>query len=232
MKVITNQKLIKRYNRLGKYLTIISLFVLGGGLVASFTPNYITWAFFALIAGFILSQLGIYFGSRWGRSPRPDERLTNALKGLADNYVLYHYVTDVAHLLIGPAGNWVLLPYPQAGVITYDEKKNRWKQKGGNLYMKIFAQEGLGRPDQDINAALKDARNYLVRATEGQEKPIQAVLVFTNPKAQVEAENAPFPAVSAEKLKDFIRRKAKENPASAEELKVLQKMLPGEDIEG
>ena len=55
-----------------------------------------------------------------------------------------------AHLLVGPVGVWVLMPRHQAGRITYDENKNRWRQKGGNFYLKIFAQENLGRPDLEI----------------------------------------------------------------------------------
>ena len=105
MRIISNEKLIKRNNRIGTYLTFGSLAVLIGGLALSFLapPQYISYSFLALILGFILSQVGIYMGNRYGRKPRPDESISAALKGLDDKYSLYHYMTPVSHLLVGPA---------------------------------------------------------------------------------------------------------------------------------
>jgi hypothetical protein len=233
MKVVTNQKLIERNKKIGQYTSIASLVILLGGLIFSFqTTTYaIAIAFGALLLGFILSQVGIYFGTRWGKSPRPDEVLTASLKGLEEKYTLYHYLSSVSHLLIGPAGIWVLIPYPVKGIITYDETKERWKHKGGSLYLKIFAQEGMGRPDMDIENEISEATNYIQKVAEGQPVlPIQAALVFTNEKITVDAANAPTPTLAVGKLKDFIRKKAKEEPASMEIIKNLQSILPKENI--
>ena len=142
MKIVSNNKLVRRNKRIGNFTTIGSLVVLGLGLYVSFTAQSsegFTWSMVCLILGFLMSQVGIYFGNRWGRSPRPDELISNALKGLDDKYILYHYITAVSHLLVGPAGVWILLPYQQQGVITYDENKKRLNQKGGNWYLKLFA---------------------------------------------------------------------------------------------
>lgn len=233
MKVVTNQKLIERNKKIGQYTSIVSLVVLLGGLFFSFqdAPYAIAVAFSALLAGFILSQVGIYFGTRWGRSPRPDEVLTASLKGLEEKYTLYHYLTGVSHLLVGPAGIWVLIPYLVNGTITYDEKKERWKHKGGSFYRKIFAQEGLGRPDMDIENEKSEAMKYVQKMTEGfSELPIHAVLVFISDKIVVDAANAPTPTLTVGKLKDFFRKKAKEQPASIEIIKNLQTILPKDSI--
>jgi hypothetical protein len=229
MKVVSNTKLIQRNKKIGQILTISSLVILGGGLIASFTPAYITWSFGALLIGFLVSQFGIYYGSRWGRSPRPDEQITAKLKGLSDQYTLYHYITSVSHLLVGPAGIWVIMPYFQGGTITFDDKKGRWKQKGGNLYMKVFAQESLGRPDMDIKSSLNDAKISLDKIAPDINFPDpKAAVIFTNIKAVVQCENAPYPTLSGDKLKDFIRKQAKEQPASLEVIRQLQKTLPSE----
>jgi len=233
MKVVTNQKLIERNKKIGQYTSIVSLVVLLAGLFFSFqTASYaIAVAFSALLAGFILSQVGIYFGTRWGRSPRPDEVLTASLKGLEEKYTLYHYLTSVSHLLVGPAGIWVLIPYAVKGTITYDENKERWKHKGGSIYLKIFAQEGMGRPDMDIENEVSDANKYIQKVAEGQPVlPIQAALVFINEKITVDAANAPSPTLAAGKLKDFFRKRAKEEPASMEIIKNLQTILPKDSI--
>jgi len=229
MKIVTNHKLIAKNKKIGTYLTIGSLVVLGGGLVASFNQELLTWSFVALFFGFIISQLGIYYGSRWGRSPRMDEKLAAGLKGMGDQYTLYNYSTDVSHLLAGPAGIWVLLPYYQAGKITYDEKRGKWKQKGGNLYMKIFAQESLGRPDLDAKTAMAGAQKFLAQYSSTIELPEpKAALIFTNEKAVVECDNAPLATLAGNDMKDFFRRIAKETPAPLESMRALQKMLPSE----
>ena len=108
------------------------LAILGAGIYFSFqSPEQVESQFSlmlaALILGFGVTQLGIYFSQRWGRSPRPDEQLNQKLKGLDDRYSIYHYKSPTAHLLIGPSGIWVLIPKYQRGIITYS--KNRWRQK-------------------------------------------------------------------------------------------------------
>lgn len=212
MKIITNTKVVQRNKNIGKVLTIVSLAVLAGGLVLSLNgdPQNITYSYLALIIGFMTSQFGIFFTNRFGRSPRPDERISAELKGLDDRYFLYHYATAVSHLLVGPSGLWVLMPFNQQGTITYE--KGKYKQKGGNLYLKIFAQEGLGRPDKDTQYACEDMQKYLAKRMDADSIPaINALVVFTNPKADVKAPEAPFPTVVAEKMKDFLRKKAKDN---------------------
>lgn len=229
MRIISNEKLIKRNNRIGTYLTVGSLVVLIGGLALSFMApaQYISYSFLALILGFILSQIGIYFGNRYGRKPRPDQSISAALKGLEDKYSLYHYMTPVSHLLVGPAGVWVLLPYFQSGTITFDEKKNRWRQKGGNLYLKLFAQENLGRPDLEVTANRTDIERFLEKALPDEEKPeVQALIVFINSKTTVDADNAPSPTIHIDKLKDFIRRAAKASPLPLEQVNLVRAVLP------
>ncbi|HAV76072.1 MAG TPA: hypothetical protein DCX53_01825, partial [Anaerolineae bacterium] len=60
-----------------------------------------------------------------------DEKLDAGLKGLQNEFVIYHYKAPASHLLIGPAGVWVLLPFHQRGQVTY--KKNRWRNSGGGF---------------------------------------------------------------------------------------------------
>ena len=217
MDITTNERLINRNARIGQITSIIGLVVLAGGMFISFTrPEYFTISLIALLVGFGLSQIGIYFGNRWGRRPRPDEILNTALKGLDGRYSLYHYSTPTSHLLVGPAGVWILMPRQQAGTITYDESKKRWRQKGGNLYLKIFAQENLGRPDLEIGSELHAISSFLEKNLPEEEVPdVNAALILTNEKVVVDADNAPAPTLDVRKLKDFIRKTAKGKPISS-----------------
>jgi len=167
MIIIRNEKLVTRNNRIGTYSGIVSIIILGAGMYISFKyPDLISWSVIALAAGFTLSQVGIFFSNRFGRSPRPDETLDSALKGLDDQYALYHYQSPVTHLLVGPAGLWILFPFPQKGKIIYNEKKGRWKKVGGNAYMKFFAQDNIGSPDKEITSSTARLQKALTRIPE------------------------------------------------------------------
>jgi hypothetical protein len=231
MNIESNDKLIRRNARIAQISMIAGLVVLVGGMVLSFqSPEQFGLSLAALLVGFTLSQIGIFFGNRWGRHPRPDEILNQALKGLDGRYTLYHYRTPTAHLLVGPAGIWAIFPRNQRGIITYE--KGRYRQRGGGImsgYLKMFAQEGLGRPDLDIEHDRQNLQKYLQSKLETENiPPIQAALVFTNEKVSIEIdEETELPAVTltAGKLKEHIRKFAKGKPISLDRAQEIQQVL-------
>ena len=209
MNVIQNDKLIKRNRIIGQVATVVALLVLGAGIYISFTDKeskYIAYTFAALIFGFLLSQIGMFYSNKWGRSPRPDELITQALKGLGGKYELRHFTSSVPHLLIGDHLAWILIPYHQTGTITYDEQKKIWKQKGGNWYLKIFGQEKLGRPDLDVKSQVAELEKELSKDNSGADFEIRPVLIFLNPKTIIDTKNAPVPTLPLSKLKEHIRQ--------------------------
>lgn len=227
MIIVRNEKLIKRNAQIGKYSGIISIAILGGGMYLSFRyQDQIMYSLVTLIAGFTLSQVGISYSNRFVRSPRPDQELDNALKGLDDQYALYHYQSPVTHLLVGPAGIWILFPYVQKGKIIFDEKKGRWKKIGGNLYLKFFAQDSIGNPAQEINSGIKRLHKGLGKIPDYEIPVIKSALVFTNELAEVDADNAPYPTLHARQLKKVIRKEAKgDNALPMHSLKTVQDFL-------
>lgn len=232
MKIIKNEKLIKNRNTIGQTCSLGSLLILGLGLYLSFKDKMIGLALLALIVGFILSQIGIFMGNRWGKSPRPDQVISSALKGFDDRYSLYHYMSGVPHLLVGPSGIWNIITFHQTGTIIFDDKKKRWKQKGGNVYLKLFGQENLGRPDLDVESFTQDLTKYFSKAAPElvDKLQIQSLLLFTSDKATLEVNNAPISAVKPDKLKDFMRRAAKSDPINPDIIVELQAKLPDHDI--
>ena len=232
MKIIKNEKLIKRNGRIGQWTSIGALIVLGIGMYISFTnpsnPQLFTYSMIALVLGFILTQVGMYMGNRWGRSPRPDENLDAGLKGLPGDYSMYHFMAPASHLLVGPAGIWALIPYRQRGTVTY--VKNRWRiVKGGALqaYMSIFGQEGIGRPDMEAAGEINEVKKLLAKSLGENEIPeVQVALVFMNEQVELQADGAPIPAMKLKQLKDFLRQKAKEKPISHAQLVAVKAALP------
>jgi len=228
MKIITNERLIRRNSRLGQVASLAGLLVLVGGMYISFRyQDMVSMAWVALLIGFALSQLGLYYGNRWGRRPRPDEHLSLALKSLDDRHSLYHYKTPIPHLLVAPSGLWVLLPFHQIGKITYE--KGRWRQKGGNVfqrYLRLFAQEGIGRPDLDAPNTARVIQRYLKKYLPELEIPDpRPVLVFTSEKVELETDDAPIPTVALKKLKEVIRKSVKEPAMDTDTLKSIQEFL-------
>jgi hypothetical protein len=229
MKIIKNDKLIKRNGKIGQWISLGALAVLGVGMYISFQrPELFAYSVGALLLGFTMTQVGMYMGNRWGRSPRPDEKLDAGLKGLPGEYSIYHYITPVSHLLVGPAGLWVLMPYHQRGKITY--QKNRWRNKGGGFlqgYMRIFGQEGLGRPDVELDSEVQALKKFLGQQMEETDIPeIQAAMVFTSDTVELETNDAPVPTLKAKQLKEFLRQAAKNRALSQEKIRKIVTILP------
>lgn len=244
MRIVTNEGLIKRNARIGQIASLVGLLILIAGVVINFRdPTQVGLSMGALLFGFALSQLGIYFGNRYARPPRADVILAQSLKGLDKRYTLYNYTAPISHLLIGPGGFWVLQPRHQRGNISYEN--GRWKQKGGLglTYLKFFAQEGIGRPDLEMGAEVETLKNYLKKAFPDMEFPDPyPVLIFLNPSTKLEnLEEAPIPTISVKKLKDHVKKQAKEkqNRLTDAQLKALQTAIEGlvdgetvEELEG
>jgi hypothetical protein len=225
MKIIKNEKLIKRNGMIGNWTSLAALVVLGGGMYISFKrTDLMVYSLIALLVGFTLTQFGMYMGNKFGRSPRPDEKLDAGLKGLQNEFVMYHYTTPASHLLVGPAGVWVVMPYHQRGQVEF--KKNRWRIRGGGFmqsYMRIFGQEGLGRPDIEIEGELRSLKKYLSKKIDESEIPeVNALMVFTNDDVEIDGEDSPVPAMKLKQVKEFMRQKAKEKKLSVETLNKLK----------
>lgn len=229
MNIAINETLVKRNTRIAQVAMIGGLAILALGMFISFRmPERFTLSLAALMLGFVLSQIGIYYSNRWARRPRPDEVINKALKGLDGRHTMYHYIAPVSHLLVGPSGVWIFMPMHQAGKISY--ANGRWKQRGGNFYMKIFAQESLGRPDLEVVHEVETIEKFLKQhLDEGLKIPdIHVALVFFNPKAEVLVDGdaeAPAYTVKADNLKDLVRKKGKQKSVSPETAKQIQDLL-------
>ncbi len=232
MKIIRNEKLIKRNGKIANYAMIAALAALGGGMYLSLTrQDLVVFMVAALVLGFILTQVSTYMMNKFGPSPRPDERLDAALKGLPNEFTIYHYTAPASHLLVGPAGVWVLEPYHVVGRVTFT--KNRWRNAGGGFfqsYLRFLGMGGLGRPDIEAEGDIEAVRKYLSRQMEESELPeIDPLLVFTNERVELDAKEAPVPAMLSKQIKDFMRQKAKEKKFPPLKLAQLKSLFGGEE---
>jgi len=94
-------------------------------------------------------------------------------------------------------------------------------------YMTIFGQEGLGRPGPEAQAQVRAMEKHLDERLAGNPRPsVQAALVFTNERAEIDAKGAPLPAIHLRKLKDFMRQQTKANPLRNTMLQTVRASLP------
>jgi hypothetical protein len=230
MRTVINSKLVRRNTQIAKYANPLMIVLLAGSMfVVLQMPERIELGMAAALLVFMTYPVSMRFMNLWGRRPRPDEIIERCLKGLDRQYTLYHYATPARHLLAGPAGLWVILPYYQAGRLIYE--KGRFRLRGGGFtqsYLRVMGPESLGRPDLDAEADVAAVRRLLVRLLpEGVEPPpVRALLLFVHPRMELQAEGSPIPAVAARELKDFLRRRAREEPLPAGELDKIRAALP------
>lgn len=240
MKIIKNDKRIERYGKIGKYVSMAGLIAMLA--ILYFWIQMMTQAFTdpesisgqnqtimlgVAIVAIILSSVGSSIGKRYGSSPRPDEKLDAALKGLPVDTTLYHYMTPASHLLVGPMGIWVLVPSTVTGKVTYSKK--RWRNGGGGFfqgYLRIFGMEGIGRPELDAEAEASSVQRDLAKKMETDQAPlISSALIFTE-NVELDPGDSPIPAMKIKQLKEFMRQKAKERLLSPADMERIKAVLP------
>jgi len=210
MKILRDEEQMAKLKKRSQRATLIGFLFLLGGFVLLFLlpedPLVYVYQIVALIAGFSLSQYGAYLTHRYGRSPRPDEVLDDAVKPAARDGRMYHYLLPAPHVLLTKTGPIVFVLKYQVGNISAVE--DRWTQKGIG-FRRYFGQEGLGNPSKDAESAITAMANYIrEHAPEIEEVPIAAMIVFTSKNiANLAVSEANFPAMHATKVKGFLRQK-------------------------
>jgi hypothetical protein len=230
MKICINNKLINRNKKIAQLTLYFSLALLAVGFIWTIRnpePSKATVGYLILVPSYLLVQVSIYLANRWGKSPRPDEIVTQALKGLDDKFTLYTYSTGVPNLLIGPIGILIINPYHHSGEISYDVEKKRYVQKGGpNFLSKYFSQEGL--PNITKNSKSLKAKLLLYfskNKIQNTEEP-QIINIFSSENVVLNTKNAPEIALKSEKLKDYIRKTKKNRKNICENCESIKEKLP------
>ncbi|HEY70222.1 MAG TPA: hypothetical protein G4O08_06530 [Anaerolineae bacterium] len=207
MRHFVNQALIRRNSLIGKALVWGGLaIVIGSVLISLQSPDVLNPYVFGGFLGVIATQIGTLLTNRWGRSPRLDEVIGNALKGMDERFVFFSYILRVDHALLSPAGTFVLIPRPEDGVIDYqdgdwlqDRPKRGLLQRGGRRSLSGF--ERQARTD-----SRKLQRKLAKHLSEESIPEVQPIFVFFHPDAQIQVTDSPFPAVHVKKLKAWLRK--------------------------
>lgn len=219
MKIIIDEKLVKRNKLIGKILRWVSLACMVFGLFAVFSEKIATnpslfFAFFVvMILGVLLSSVSGFFTSRFGNSPRPDELIDKAFKGLDDRYQIYHYRSSIPHLLISPVGVWSIIPTFVDGEIFYDQSKNNWFHKKNSFLNRFLQKENFPNPISEYEYHKKELLKIKDKALLAEDPGLQVLIILMHKNAKLSGlnENDGILILPFEKVKERFRKNSKIN---------------------
>ncbi len=209
MRIIANERYIKRRAKAGRYLSLAGLFVLLAAFIFSWfqtqAPALMPLALgMALAIGVFLSFIGGFYVERFGGPTAHHKGVREALKGLDNRYTLFQYVLPVPHALLEPGGITVIVVRSQPGDITYADGKWIHRQRG-KFFRELAGQERLGRPELDVEAQVEQMKQYLKERLPDVEVPVRGVVLFTNPETHLEVKDPPVPVFFGKKIKSWLR---------------------------
>jgi hypothetical protein len=229
MKNVVNEVKVARGARVAKIATFAGLGFLVVGLIISLVLQQsplllLSLAF--LFLGLLVSTIGTANMNRWVREPRADQALVQGLKGFDDRYRLYNYVLPAPHVLLSPAGLYVLTALGQDGVIRYEGDRFHRDFSLGRL-LRFMVDEGLGKPFAEADAQVKALHRFLAEHDVDGEVEIQNVVVFYNPRADLIVTDPARPVTNPKGLKRAVR-KQQSDKLSSDQYRRLQALFEGE----
>ena len=206
--------------------------------LAAFLQQYWTYISLASLAlGFLLASMGSYYINRFARRrwpgsknfERPDEVLQRSLKGFDDRYGYFAYSLPTPYTLVGPFGILLLATRSDRGRVVVSGEKWREPFSLSRIFT-VFAREGVGNPAKDLADQADKIRALLATADADQQElfskvPIEGAAVFLNPDVTLELDNPSVPALRADQLKDYLRRRGKELKLDQATLRALTSFL-------
>lgn len=204
MRTFTNEKRIRRNRKLSQIVTIVTLIVLGGSLALSIAMSpeqqmSMVWLYCVIVpVGFVGFILSLYMTNQWLRYPHPEEVLTEALKGLGNNYTFYNYYLPAYHVVVAPRGVFAITTRFQTG--EFFVKGSRWRSRDGIVarLFRFVRQEGLGNPMADAKQAAGAVQEWLNEILPEANIEVEPVVAFIAENVTIEAEDPDVPVVYAD----------------------------------
>ncbi|HRE48990.1 MAG TPA: hypothetical protein PLD47_14780 [Aggregatilineales bacterium] len=202
MRVVTNERQVKRGRQRGTVMFFVSLAVLTGGLLIT---NFIPVSPVALLIvpcavmplGILFTVLSIRLTNEYLRTPRPEEAIREGLEGIK-NAVLYNYFTP-RHVLITPYGVYAIVTRFQITKVKFSgETVHNYRNKGPLAPVFLFLrQEGMGNPYEEVQTDTATLQVIVDETLPDLHLTVQPLIVFISPKAVLELEDPIVPVVYA-----------------------------------
>ncbi len=216
MQITTNTKLVQSRGTWGKRLTWIGFIMLFGAVFMPFKEELLVWSWPVMLAGFLITNLGMYGFNRYARPPLATDLLEKSLKGLDQRYRLYNYTAPVDHVLLTPIGVMIITLRRMGGEIRCQGDK--WQAKTGLLSkMRFFVEDQLGNPADDFRRDVDRLQKFLeakLASAEGEKPvPLGGFVYFSDPEVKLTLDQPTVPVVTVvtvKNLKDYFRRQTGE----------------------
>lgn len=232
MRTYVNEPYIRKRAKIARYTSWGGMAVLALGLVLVFranpqNSNYVALTLGSLACltiGFIAANISGYNMRRFGRSPRPDERLAQELKGFDDRYMLFSWMLPASYVFVGPSGIYAVALREHGGKIA--NNGSRWSQPFSvGRFLLSFSNEGVGNPTADAQQDAKKMQAYLAQRAPDLQVEVQPLILFTNPRAELELKNPAVPVVTPSGLKTLLRQRKTETRLTSQQLQQLESLF-------
>lgn len=239
MRVETNDKLAYRNRQIAQYLFFASFGLLIVGLLISNVPVTtdgdvglsILLPAIVLPLAFISTMVSVRMTNLWVRTPRPEDAIREGLKGISNKSVLYNYFTFPArHILITPSGVYAMITRYQDGRYTVEGDKWTTHRNAISRLFSVLRFDSIRNPNEDAKAAAAQVQAMVDQVATG--VTVQPLIVFVDPRAQVEMLNPTIPVLYPElkrepSLKSYIRdaNKRPQPTLNAEQIEAFEALL-------
>ncbi len=229
MRTFINVDRLRRNRRLSQIFFFVALAVLVSSFVlywfqpAEQQADMFWFSLIILPLGLVAAITSVRMTNQWIREPRPEEIITEGLKGLGSNYALYHYYLPSNHVVVAPHGIFSITVRFQSG--EFRVQGDRWRADVGILarVVRFFRQEHIGKPARDAQREAVRTQVWLDEIVPDTEVLVEPLVVFIHPGATFEAEDPTVPVLYADYKRDPNLRRYIHQCAQEEDRPVLTK---------
>lgn len=220
MRVITNHTRVNKMASRTRRLMTVGLVMLVFSVLLSTNRNTILPAYAVMLVGLVVVNIGLAIGGKYIQNPRVDQILDKVLKGLESNSRLYSLVSPADQVVVSPAGLFTLTLKPQDGDISChgDRWSRRWTFK---LLLRSLFGSRLSNPTRQAQKEAASLNKWLAAELPGTETPIQPVIVFAHPAAQLHLEDPVVPVVPLAELRAYLREQTERRVLDQTTLKAI-----------
>jgi hypothetical protein len=236
MRVVRNNGYLRRRRRAARWLVFLGVAGLAAAMVMVLRPALIIPAYGVLIIGFLVFNAGMQQITKWSRRPRADEVIDQLLRRLNDRYTVIHYPDTGGwrpeHVLVSPAGLIVITTRAVHGKVRVEGEK--WNRMG-NWFVRFFGLGGpqLGNPTVECIRQQESLVDFLTLNDLPGKEHIDGIIVFLNPRIELEVVESDISVVTADELIHTVRDFGTEAKLHNNQRKeIIALLAQGEDIEG
>jgi len=222
MQIYIHEKKAKRKGNIGKIAIFTGLALLGLGFYISLQRDASTVLLLIVLAfvGTVVTQFGSIWFAKYGQSPRPDEVLSESLKGLSNNHALFHYSLNTDHALLGPSSAAAVIAYQVNGTITYEN--GNYFARGSRGLFGGSRKRKLRGIERNAKREVKELTKVLHWAFPNRDDfEVHPLLVFVNDNVNLDLNEPPIPTAHAKKAKNVFKHIPASTGFSAEEIAIL-----------